>query len=36
MDLSTIKTTVETFAVNKGFDILGAVIILTVGAYVAR
>ncbi len=36
MDLTTIEDTVETFAVNKGFDIIGAIIILAVGAYTAR
>jgi small conductance mechanosensitive channel len=36
MDLNTIETTVVNFAVNKGFDIIGAFIILAVGGYVAR
>ena len=36
MDLNAIETTLVTFAVDKGFDILGAILILSVGAYDAR
>jgi len=36
MDLNAIETTLVTFAVDKGFDILGAILILGVGAYAAR
>jgi small conductance mechanosensitive channel len=36
MDINAIETSLVTFAVDKGFDIIGAIVILAVGGYAAR
>jgi len=36
MDLTALKDELEKFAVDKGFDVVGAIVILAVGGYAAR